>query len=125
MPIAVDESRYPVVTMTFPELPSDEDIQDFIAVNLRLLAKKERHATVVDMRPIAEAAPQQRRMTADYVRQNYAALQQWRAGVAFVSSSRFTRGIVAAVMWLQRPPYEWAVVASVEAGIAWCEARLR
>lgn len=121
----VDEAHWPIATLTFSPRPSEEEILAFVAANERFLATEERHATVVDMRAIIEAHPNQRRMTAAYVKRNFDALKKYRTGVAFVLNSSFLRGIVTAVMWLQRPPYEWTTVSTVEAGVTWCEQRMK
>lgn len=124
MAIVVTEASPLITTIAFDAHPSDRDVHDFIAVNRALLAKQVRHCTVVDMRLILEATPLQRKLVANYVTTELQALKMWRVGTAFVVSSSLVRGIVAAVMWLQRPPYEWKLAPTVNAGIAWCEEQL-
>lgn len=124
MAIIATETRPQITTIAFNAHPTEQDVLDFIKLNETLLGKDVRHCTVVDMRLMLEATPRQRKMVADYMKSHFATLKAWRAGTAFVASSSVVRGIVAAIMWLQRPPYPWKIVANVETGIRWCEEQL-
>jgi hypothetical protein len=104
MAVVVDETRYPIVVVTFPTLPSDEDVRTFIEANRRYLDREQRHCTILDMRQIMVASPPLRHQIADYIRENHDSLLKWRAGTVFVNNTAIARGITAAIIWLQRPP---------------------
>ncbi len=46
-----------------------------------------------------------------------------RPFVAFASPAPMVRGVVTAVNWFRPPPFEFEVVASFEAGVAWLETK--
>ena len=109
----------------FPARPSDADIEIFLQKNIELLERNTAHATIVDMSEVVQANPNQRKMAAAFVRENRAALQRLRICTAFVVPSPLNRGIVTAVMWLQRPPYKFTLVPTLRDAQAWVTATVQ
>lgn len=125
MQMSVDESgEHPIVVCRFPAAPSNADMASFIRTQVELLNQRRRHGAVIDLSEMQTALPGHRKMTATYLREHAEALAEFRVATAFVSPSTFARGVVGAVMWLQRPPYDYVITASRDDALRWCRRKL-
>ena len=120
----IDLEGSPAATFVFPARPTDADIETFLRKNVELLERNISHATIVDMSEVVEANPNQRKVVATFVRDYREELKRLRTCTAFVVPSPLNRGIVTAIMWLQRPPYDFALLPTLADAQKWVSTTL-
>lgn len=125
MKVDIDRTRWPTVLYIFPEGADEEVFAAFLVEARALLDRKERHAMVMDLSQIKQATARQRKMAADFNADNEETLRQYRVGSAFVVRSALVRGVLTAIFWMRRPPYEYTVTSVREDALKWCELQLK
>jgi len=107
MAYAVDDSRWPVVTVRPTELVNDIAALDgtYRALEL-LLARRQRFRVLLDLRGGA-SSPRRRQRFLDWGKRHAIDLTSYLAAIAIVVGTSFERGIVTAVTWMYAPP--WAL----------------
>jgi hypothetical protein len=123
-------ARYPLVILNVHGSGiEDAEFASYLSELGEQLARAERAnehlALIIDTLGATRAAPaSQRRMQADWVKTNFERSRDHCAGVAFVINSPLVRGILTAILWMQRMPNPHCVFATRESAEAWCHARL-
>jgi hypothetical protein len=90
----------------------------------RNLRRSEKQVGILDLTRAERSPPVQRRKHAAWMRQNADILRKRSAGMAFVITSSFVRGILTAIMWIQPLPMEHTVVATLAEAERWAMSRL-
>jgi len=111
--------------VTLDGIVSDEDFAAYIAESDLIVAAGLRYGLVYDgMRPF-EVTPRQRKIQSEWIQLNSNALAKLCVGAAFAFESTTARGVLTAVLWMAKLPFEYSVVKSVLEGQLWITDRLR
>ncbi|HSC88484.1 MAG TPA: STAS/SEC14 domain-containing protein [Polyangiaceae bacterium] len=119
-----DDSRWPIVVSRAEGESTDADMEDYLSMLERMLARRERHVIIVDATGGKLLKGQHRKALAEWTRQNEAALRRYRAGLALVTSSAVLRGMITAVYWLTPAPFPYQPVSNMDEAWRWAEAQL-
>jgi hypothetical protein len=122
-PIEVARPYDDVVLVTFRQPGTDEQFAAYLRVLDDHVARGTRFGFVFDASRSTGVSANQRRVQADWIRDNFDTLQRTVIGGAFVLTNPLTRLILASVLAMQRLPYRHVVVRSVGEGIDWLRAR--
>lgn len=122
--IRVDESRFPVIIVTFEDTVPDAEFDAYLARLDAHVARRIRCAFVFDATRAGRSSATQRRKQADWMRANEHVLRTYSAGYAFVISSPLIRGALTAILWLQPMPAPHVVVPTFEEAERWARGQL-
>ena len=122
--IESDESRRPLLIVTYRGLASTVEFEAFLSRVGDWLARKERYFLVFDRSMADMPTAIQRRRMAEWTTWRCAELGRFCGGAAFVITSPLIHGAFRAVLWLQQLPYPYVVVATQSEGVAWCRHQL-
>lgn len=122
--IELDRSSWPVVVVRFDGIASDDEFARYLEETLACLQPGKRSVTVLDAREPTGATQHQRRMQADWMKQNRARIKECSAGLAFVFESPMVRGVLTAIMWISPLPVPHRIFAKMEEAREWSRQRL-
>lgn len=116
----IDERRWPLAIFESPGplSPSEIDADSFYAELTRCLKKRERFATLHDIRNTRPDASRRRRF-AQWVKDNDAELRLRLAAHAVVVDSGFQRGMITAILWMTPSPCPMKVFGDREEAERW------
>jgi hypothetical protein len=123
--IDTDESRWPLVVITFRGVPTDEEFEAYLEGQTRIVQRRERFASLVDARQAGQMPPVQRRIQAEWMQQHHDALRSFALGVSFAIESPIVRGVLTAILWLAPLPQPYYIAATMEDAERWAVGRLR
>jgi hypothetical protein len=123
--IEVDETRFPLVVVTFVGVATDAEFEAYLERMSDVMARREVTATVLDASRAGPTPPKQRARQADWIKANADVLRRYSAGSAFVITSPLIRGLLTAILWLAPMPQAHDVFSSRAAAEQWAVARLR
>ncbi len=124
--IPIDDSRHPIVVVTFVGLATDAEFQDYLTrMEKMILSRRETNCTILDATRAGNTPPVQRRMQADWLKRNEDLLRQYSAGTAFVIDSSLVRGLLTAILWMSPMATPHTIVASLDEAESWAAAQLR
>jgi hypothetical protein len=121
----IDDSRQPLVLVTFDGALTEPEFDDYLERMSRLLERRMKNVTVLDARKATSPTATQRAKQAAWLKTNRALLQEYSCGSVFVIESALVRGGLTAILWVAPMPVAHAVVATLEEGERWAFARLR
>lgn len=122
--------RYPLLILeTSGGAVADEIFEDYLRrldlENDRAVDQGDLISLLIDTSGArAGATANQRRMQADWLKRNYGRLETNTAGVALVITSPLLRGVLTAILWLQRMPCPYVTFATREKAEKWCYSLL-
>jgi hypothetical protein len=126
MPIHVDDTRHPLVVVTFEGDLTDAELAHYLAEKeSRVLARRRLSATVVDATNVRSVTARQRRMQAEWIEKHEETLARYSVGSAFVITSSLVQGTLTAILWLKPMPTPHVVVGTFAEAEAWCREKLR
>ncbi len=117
--------RDDVIHVVWEGAPDDEALRAYFAELATIIARLDRYAIVYDMRRTSLPTAQQRRLLADYARNEGPRLRRSCVGVVFVIESALIRGALVAMLWLQPMTVEHLVAPYPEAAEPWLALRFR
>lgn len=123
--ITFDESRLPLVIVTFRGTASQEEFEEYLRRIGANLARRQPTAVIIDSRQAVTMPAAQRRRQADWIDSNREDLRRYSAGTAFIIESSLMRGALTAIFWLTKYETPYVVVATFEAAEAWAIECLR
>jgi len=123
--IDVDESRFPLVVVTFVGRPSDAQFRAYLEQMDQIVARRETYATLLDASEVGNTPAVQRRMQAEWLKRHDATIRACSVGTAMVISRAAVRGLLTAILWLTPIPGEHQTFATFEDAERWCLDRLR
>ncbi len=123
--IEIDESRRPLVVVTFRGTARDDELDAYLETMTRILLRGEPVATVLDATRSGITPPLQRRRQAEWQRQHADLLRRHAIGAAFAINSSAVRGVLNAILWLAPLPHPYHVAATLADAERWAVARLR
>jgi hypothetical protein len=122
--IEVDESRFPLVVVTFVGQVADHEFDRYLLTMSHVLNRRAKNALVFDARRAAAPSAMQRSKQAAWLKSNRDAIQQYSCGSAFVIASAIIRGGLTAILWVSPIPGAHTVVSTLAEGEAWALDRL-
>lgn len=116
----VDEARWPLAVFESPGARpvSEIDTDSFYAELDRLLRRRERFATLHDLRDTRPDATRRKRF-ADWIETHEAELRLRLAAHAVVVDSTLQRGMITAILWMTSPPCPMKVFDDREEAERW------
>lgn len=123
--ILIDESRRPLIHVSFEGPPSDAEFAAYLERMTRMLELRERTVVVLDGREAGRTPAKQRRMQAQWLDEQRETLREFSLGTAFVINSSVTRGILTAIFWVSPLETPHTIVATYEEAEDWAFERLR
>lgn len=125
--ISIDNSRAPLLVIRFDgvvdDVVFDRYLQDIHDLGMRR-APGEQYAMLLDGRGGGRATASQRHRQTEFIRTHHAQLAEQCAGAAFVLTNPVARGVLTAMLWVQKMPYEHVVVGSMLEAEDWCNRHL-
>jgi hypothetical protein len=122
--IEIDDSRYPLVRVTFEGHVADHVFDRYLETMSRLLQRRMKNAIVFDARLAKSPTPMQRSKQAAWLKANRETIQRYSCGSAFVIASAVIRGALTAILWVAPIPGAHVVVATLPEAEAWAIGRL-
>lgn len=121
----IDESRWPLVIVTFHGAATDEEYEVYLKDRTTLLLRREMHAVLLDASACGPMPPSQRKLQAEWQRQQADLGREYTLGTAFLFTSPMVRGILTAVLWLQPLSYPHHVASTWLDAERWAIERIR
>ncbi len=122
--VHVDESRRPLIVITFTGVPTDEDFTAYLETQTRVVLRRERNMVLIDAMGVQSVLPSQRRQQAEWQLRHKEALRLYTIGTAFAIRSSVVRGFLTAILWVQPLPHPHHVAASRADAERWAIAQL-
>jgi hypothetical protein len=122
--IRVDETRWPLILVTFTGVATDDEFTAYLEEHARLVCRREKKVMVIDAMRAGTTQPTQRKQQAEWQRQHEKALAAYSLGTAFAIGSAIVRGALTAILWVQPLPNPHFVAASLADAERWAAARL-
>lgn len=122
--ITFDDSLWPLVILRAQGVPTDQETKEYHARSLSYLARGEKYVTIADLGQLGMLSPAQRRMQAEYLQENAAALQERLLGTATIIHSMPVRLAMHAILPFKRIPMPFVVVADMDAAVRYALRRL-
>lgn len=124
--IVVDDSRAPIVVVTFPRDSGLEEYMRAVDRYVEIARRGQRVGWLIDLRrfsPLAAPAPV-RKAAAEYAARQVPVLQPVSAGEARVVTNPVMRGVSAAFSWLTAMHWPTRHFSTMEDAEAWLRAQL-
>lgn len=122
--IRIDETRLPLVLVTFSGVVTDEEFTAYLEEQTRIVCRREKRVVVIDAMRAGETRPTQRKQQADWQRQHREALALYSLGTSFAIDSAVIRGALTAILWVQPLPHPHFVATSLADAERWAVAQL-
>lgn len=122
--IQLDESRKPLLVVTFTGVPTDEDFTAYLERQTRVVLRREKNVTLIDAMGVVMVLPSQRKRQAEWQREHEPLLRTYSLGTSFAISSPVVRGFLTAILWVQPLPHPHHVAASRADAERWAIAQL-
>jgi len=119
--IRLDTSQWPVVIVHFDGQWHDEEFETYLDGMTEVLMRPGVRALIYDASNCTSVSASQRRMKAEWMKQNRATISHCTAGIAFVLPGALVRGVLTAILWMSPLPAPHAVVASLDEAQLRCE----
>lgn len=117
--ITFDESRLPLVVVTFRGDATTEEFEEYLRRLSANLARKQPTAIVIDSREFAVMPAAQRKRQAEWIDETRVVRTRYTLGTAFVINSPLIRGALTAIFWLTKYDTPYVVVPTLEEAEAW------
>ncbi len=124
MPYRFDATTLPLLRITFAGSVDDAAFRAYLGEYRAVLAQGKPYAVLLDASEAGVPSSAQRKLQADFMRDNAGAMGAVCVGGAFVIQSTLVRGALTAILWLQPMPFRHVVVSTMAEGEAWCRGRL-
>jgi hypothetical protein len=123
--IEVDESRYPLVVVTFVGQVAEYEFDRYLQTMSRVLQRQARNAIVFDASRAASPNAMRRSKQAAWLKSHRDLIQKYSCGSAFVIASAIVRGGLTAILWVSPIPGAHTVVGTLAEAETWATDRLR
>lgn len=122
--IQVDETRRPLLVVTFTGVATDEEFNAYLDAQTRVVRRRQLTVTLIDAMNAGQLLPSHRKQQAEWQRQHTDILKEYSLGTAFAISSPIVRGFLTAILWVQPLPHPHHITASRADAECWALARL-
>jgi hypothetical protein len=119
-----DEALWPIVVHRTVGIPTDGQIDAFIARADHLLARQVAHVVIFDNTAAGRASPYMRKRSMDWLKANQTALTKYCLGTALVIRSPALRFVMSTVMLVVSQPVPHDVFATLGQAVGWARERL-
>lgn len=119
--IRIDESRRPLIHVSFEGAATDQEFAAYLARMSEMLEKRQKTVVVMDGRMAGRTPASQRKLQSRWLE----TLRRYSLGTAFVIDSGLVRGVLTAIFWVSPLDTPHTVVATYEEAEAWAFAQLR
>jgi len=128
--INVSSTRFPLLVVDFIGRPNDTQFSCYLnamdAHIARCLAEGKHSVVLVDtLNATSPVSASQRKMQAEWMEKSFARSKETMRGMVFVIDSMLVRGVLTAILWLQKMPCEHAVFGTRSEAEAWALDQLR
>ena len=117
-------SRWPLLVIKFDGDATDEEYAASLLERTTLLRRREKYAVLLDASTCGDMPARQRKLEADWTRQNHEMLAQYLVGIAFVFKSPVLRAALTAIFWLQPFSWPYEIMATLPEAELWATERL-
>jgi hypothetical protein len=124
MPFTLDESRWPIATLTIVDSVTHDEEDAIADGSSGLSLKGEPYAVIVDLLKAGTPSPRFIRVQAAAQRRRFQEIADHCAGIAFVINSPMLRGALRAILYMQSLPCPQTVVKTMAEAEAWTSASL-
>ena len=123
--IDVDESRLPLLMVTFRGNSTNEEFEEYLRLLDVNLDRRQATAVVVDSRHATLIPAAQRRRQAEWLETRKSDMRRYLKGTAFVIENPLIRGGLTAIFWLSRLDTPYVVFGTLRAAENWASEQLR
>ncbi len=123
--LTTDESRWPIVVHTTVGVPTEADVDAFMARADAILARGQLHAVVFDNTAAGRVPSYMRERTVAWLSRNRPQLEQHCAATALVIKSAALRFVMTTVMLVTPHTVPQEVFGSLDPALDWCRDRIR
>ncbi|WP_143177882.1 hypothetical protein [Cystobacter ferrugineus] len=125
-PIEIDESLWPLLTIRYRGVTTASQYAELLAARSRYLDRRERHLILHDMSQSSSmSSGEQRRLQAEWMKQEDARMRQWVVGIAFVTDSVPLRLLLSVIQHVRPLTMPNAIFPRVSEALPWIVAQLR
>jgi hypothetical protein len=122
MALLINKDNWPIVIFKFVGDNCDEDIKEYLDKCRDLIEVKVHHVVIADFLEYGDPDAKQRKMTADFLKQNYPGLRDYRVGLALALRSHLQRGAIKAIYWwVKNPPYSYKICKTFPEALEWAK----
>lgn len=122
--ITFDDSLWPLVILRGQGVPTDQQVKEYQARSLSYLERGERYVTIADLSQLGMLSATQRRMQAEYIQENAAALRERLLGNATIINSAPLRLMLSIIMPFKPTPMPFTIVADMDSAVRYALRRL-
>ena len=122
--IECDDSRWPIVVFTTVGIPSDEQVDRFIAQADLFLSRGQNYVVIFDNTKGGRATQYIRKRAGEWLRSNADELGKHCLGTGLVFKSAALRFVMSTVMLVVPHPVPHEVCGTLEDAIAWARRQL-
>ena len=124
--VATFHDYWPLVVIEAPVHSSVEAMEFFCARHDELFKRRERFATINDMRRMRGTVdPKARKSVGDWTKAREIEIGRWLVATANVVDNPLIRGVITAVHWFVKPPSPLLVTGHMREGVDFCVGHLR
>ncbi len=124
--IEIDDSRWPLMWVRFMGAPTDEEFQGYLDTYDTILLRGQRYVILLSTDPdMPMTKPRHAKMQAAWLKERAPELTRLCMGCAFSLPAPVARGVLRAILGIQRLPMPYEVFRDDASAIAWCEEALR
>jgi hypothetical protein len=122
--ITFDDSLWPLVILRAQGAPTDQEMKEYQARSLSYLARGEKYVTIADLSQLSMLSATQRRMQAEYLQENAAALRERLLGNATIINSAPLRLALSIIMPFKPTPMPFTIVGDMDSAVRYALRRL-
>ena len=122
--LRTDDSRWPIVVHTTIGIPSDAQVDRFIAIADHHLARGVPYVVIFDSSQAGRVSPYMRGRAREWLASSKDVFSQHCLGTALVFKSAALRFVMSGVMLVASHPVPHEVCADLEEALRWSQARL-
>lgn len=124
--VATFHELWPLVVIEAPAHSSVEAMEYFCARHDELFKRRERFATINDMRKMRGLVdPRARKIVGDWTKAREPEIGRYLVATANVADNPLIRGVITAVHWFVKPPNPLIVTGHMREGVDFCLEHLR
>ncbi len=124
-PRNVDKTRWPLLVIKYHGDATDAEYAAMLVERTTLLRRREKYAVLLDASTCGDMPASQRKLEADWSRENHDQLAQFLIGIVFVFKSPLLRAALTAIFWLHPFSWPYVILPTLQEADAWASERLR
>lgn len=121
----IDESNFPLVTITFTgEKSTDDNFSQYLKDMGEAYRHEKLFIILFDTRNAVFPALRHQKMQADWIKENDQMIKDYCLGTAYVMPNLMIRTVLKSILSLQKQAVPFKVVKTMEEGSAWVKEQL-